>query len=260
MPARLSSILLALSLPCGALSADVKSPATPPGDPLTPKTRVLKAGAVVLQTNNPLEPMNVYLNGFHPIKKDPSHQLVAHHFCSQVNEDFAQCALFDGNTRTANLTGIEYIISEKLYKTLPEAERQYWHPHNFEILSGQLVAPGLPRVAEHALMKSKMNSYGKTWHVWNTGVPGKPGDALPLGEPALAWSFNRLGEEAAGLVEGRDKALGVDTAAIRASRADLTPLARPQGGVDALVGQFPRPTRPLPGVVDSNPRSAPTKP
>ena len=31
-------------------------------------------------------------------------------------------------------------------------------------------------------MKGKMNSYGKTWHVWNTGFyKGKPGDMLPLG-------------------------------------------------------------------------------
>ncbi len=112
----------------------------------------------MLQTDSPLDPMNVYLVGFHPMKDDPSHQMEAHHFCNQVNEDLAQCALFDGNTRDANLNGIEYIISERLFEQLPAAEKQYWHPHNGEILSGQLVAPGLPEQADHALMKSKMNS------------------------------------------------------------------------------------------------------
>jgi hypothetical protein len=51
----------------------------------------------------------------------------SHHYCDQVNEDFAQCALYDGNTAEARLHG-EYIISEKLYATLPADERPYWHP------------------------------------------------------------------------------------------------------------------------------------
>lgn len=54
--------------------------------------------------------MNVYLVGLHPMKDHPEHQMEAHHFCRQVNEDFAQCTLFDGNTKDANLNGIEYII------------------------------------------------------------------------------------------------------------------------------------------------------
>lgn len=40
--------------------------------------------------------------------------------------------------------GLEYIISEKLYNTLPTDEKAYWHPLNYEILSGQLRRPGLP--------------------------------------------------------------------------------------------------------------------
>lgn len=88
-----------------------------------------------------------------------------------MNGDFAQCILFDGNGPEARLTGIEYIISEKLFQNLPEEEQQYWHPHNFEILSGQLVAPAIPEIAEHELMLLKMNSYGKTWHVWDTSGP-----------------------------------------------------------------------------------------
>ncbi len=35
----------------------------------------------------------------------------AHHYCRVVNDDLLQCVLFDGNTRDANLIGIEYIIS-----------------------------------------------------------------------------------------------------------------------------------------------------
>ena len=181
------------------------------------------------------------------MKAEPAHQFEAHHFCRQVNEDFMQCALYDGNTADANLTGIEYIVSERLFEELPAEEKPYWHPHNGEILSGQLVAPGLPTAAEHELMRGKINSYGKTWHTWDTGHGAAA--SLPLGEPKLAWSFNRLGKARERLVEARDRRMGIDTEERRVARQDLVPLARPQSGVDTLKGRFGDDTRPIPGVV-----------
>jgi hypothetical protein len=222
----------------------------PPGEAKSAKTRVLEAGASILQSAAPLRGYDIYLVGFHPMKERPDQQMEAHHYCRQANEDFAQCVLFDGNTSTANMNGVEYIISEKLFTTLPAEEKQLWHPHNGEILSGQLVAPGLPLGAEHELMKKKMNSYGKTWHMWNTGHAGKSGDKLPLGSPMLAWSFNRDGEMQPGLLEARDRRVKIDSSTHRKNRADLAPLARPQMGVDELKGKFGRQTRDIPGVVD----------
>ena len=222
----------------------------PAGDAKTPKTKMLEAGARLLQSSFPLKPFDIYLVGFHPMKDSPEDQMEAHHYCHQVNEDFAQCVLFDSNTKDANLNGIEYIISEKVFTALPEEEKKYWHPHNGEILSGQLVAPGIPDVAEKALMKQKMNSYGKTWHVWNTGFEGKRGDNLPLGEPMLGWSFSRDGEAAPGLVKKRDRNMRINSAEKRKQRADLKQFARPQSGVDDLKGRFGRPTQDIPGVVD----------
>src|SRR5690606_20797706 len=108
----------------------------------------------------------------------------------QVDEDFAQCVLYDGDTEDARLHGIEYIVSARLYETLPPEEKAYWHPHNYEILSGTLVLPGLPEPVEREALESKVNSYGKTWHVWMTGVHGRTPDPLPYGPPRLAWSFN----------------------------------------------------------------------
>lgn len=229
--------------------AQTRSPAVPGGEK-TSETKALELGARVLQGNSPLAPMDVYLVGFHPMKKQPEHQMEAHHYCHQLNEDFAQCALFDGNGRDARLNGIEYIVSEKLFESLPEAEKANWHPHNGEILSGQLVAPGIPAVAEKRLMRQKMNSYGKTWHVWNTGMTGQGGDSLPLGEPMLGWSFSRDGEAMPAMVEQRDRWMKIDGAEKRRERAELQPLARPQAGVDDLKGAFGRPTRDIPGVVD----------
>jgi Protein of unknown function (DUF1264) len=248
MPMLLLTVILA-----GCIGSGETGPAAQPaGQPQTATTTVLEAGAVALQRDAPPDALDIYLIGFHPIKNNPRHQTEAHHFCRQVNEDFAQCALFDGNTAGANLTGIEYIISEQLFATLPKAEKQYWHPHNGEILSGQLVAPGLPQVAEKELMRSKMNSYGKTWHTWNTSHGGVAGDPLPLGQPVLAWSFNRFGEADPALVAARDQRMGIDSDQLRQQRQDLVPLARPQAGADALKDAFDRPTRPIPGVVDQS--------
>jgi hypothetical protein len=237
----------------------------PPGAPKTGTTRVLEAGAKVLQTNSPLGPMDVYLVGFHAMKDDPRHQMEAHHFCHQVNEDFAQCVIFDGNTTTANLTGIEYIISETLFERLPEGERKYWHPHNYEILSGTLTAPGIPAIAEKKLMESKMNSYGKTWHVWSTAGVAAHSDMLPFGDAMLAWSFNRDGEAAPRLVERAEERMGIKTGEKRRERGDLFPLAHAQEGVDALKGKFGRTTADIPGVVDkerasSSPAATPRSP
>jgi hypothetical protein len=250
------SVLLTCALTVWSQADDRELQVESQGAEKSPTTKMLEMGAKVLQTEAPLNDMDIYLVGFHPMKEDPAHQMEAHHFCHQVNEDFAQCVLFDGNTKAANLTGIEYIISENLFTSLPQEEQQYWHPHNYEILSGQLVAPGIPEVAEKALMTSKMNSYDKTWHVWNTGSMGAGADKLPLGKPMLAWSFNRDGEAKPGLVERRDEKLDINTNELRKNRQDLVPFAQPQAGVDALKQQFSGPLHPLPGVVE---KAAPVK-
>ncbi len=232
-------------------------PATePPGRPESPVTSALEAGAVALQSNAPVGRFDIHLVGFHPMKEDPNHQMTAHHFCRQVNEDFAQCVLFDSGEADGNLNGVEYIISEKLFASLPAAERAFWHPHNGEILSGQLIAPGIPQAAEHELMRRKINSYGKTWHTWKSTHGTAAGDALPMGPAMLAWSFSREGEADPALVQHRDRALDVATAERREARADLRAFARPQEGVDALKGRFPRPTKEILGVADvADPRA-----
>lgn len=262
---RFASVLCLTSLACGAsspvLAQEASQPKTAPvGETKTAKVRTLEAGAKVLQSNAPVKGFNIYLVGFHPMKDHPEQQMEAHHYCHQMNQDFAQCVLFDSNTKAANMNGVEYIISEKIFETLPEQEKKYWHPHNGEILSGQLMAPGIPKIAEKSLMKAKMNSYGKTWHFWNTGHEDHASDKLPLGEPMLAWSFNRDGEDMPGLLEKRDKKMDQNTVKTRKDRADLQSMAQPQSGVDDLKGKFGRSTQDIPGVVDKKAAAAPGEP
>jgi hypothetical protein len=236
---------------CGGGDTRTAPEPTAPGAHRTAMTAALETGANALQANAPVEQISMYLVGFHPSKAQPHIQMESHHYCDQVNEDFAQCVLYDGNTDAARLHGVEYIISETLYSTLPADEQSYWHPHNFEILSGQLRMPGLPDAAEGAALKRKINSYGKTWHFWKTGVLGHRGDALPLGPPHLAWSFNRDGEARPGLVEARDARMDLDTAKARRDRAGWASLARPQTGVTAIAERFPSADGAPAGVADS---------
>jgi hypothetical protein len=235
---------------CGGGNSGPQGSESVPGAAQKPATAALESGANLMQAKAPVEKIAMYLNGFHVSKDDPEMQMEAHHYCNQVNEELAQCVLFDGNTAEARLTGIEYIISERLYGTLPAEEKAYWHPHNYEILSGQLRMPGLPDALEKQALKTKMNSYGKTWHTWMAGAHNRQADPLPYGPPVLQWSMNRDGEAAAALVDARDERFGFDPVDTRQQRHDLVLLSRPQAGVNVLAGRFPGAT-PLPGVTDN---------
>lgn len=230
-------------------------PTHPPGREATLKAGLLEKGADWLQDAAPVKQFDVYVVGFHCARHEPAMQMEAHHFCQQVNQDFLQCIIFDGNTKAANLIGIEYIISERLFGTLPEEEKPYWHPHNYEVFSGQLVAPGLPRAAETELMRMLVNSYGKSWHTWHSGRHDRgaeSGDSLPLGEPRLMWSFNRDGEADEAMKRHRDEAMEIDVVQNRRTRQEMVPQARPQHGVDTLKGAFSDAAEaPPPGVQDA---------
>ncbi|BBL74853.1 OBAP family protein [Methylomagnum ishizawai] len=231
-----------------------RSPAPPPPPAVqAPGQDISAPPAAALPVRPPLRGLDTYMAGFHAAKDNPALQTEAHHYCHQMNEEFSQCVLFDGAGDQAHLIGIEYIISERLFDALPETERGYWHPHNYEILSGQLMVPGMPEIAEMALLSGKLNSYGKTWHLWNAAPFGLPPDALPVGPPMLEWSFNHDGEALPGLVEQRDRRMGVDNSQERSKRAQLVSSARPQVGVEALKGKFVGATNPIPGVSERKP-------
>lgn len=214
----------------------------------------LELGSRLLQRRGPLDNFHLYLVGFHPMRDDPRAQIEAHHYCRIIDEDLVQCIMFDGSGPDARLIGVEYIVSERLYAELPADERARWHPHNYEILSGELVAPGLPPAIEKLLMRRLLNGYGKTWHTWMTSGTGAH-HSLPTGAPCLAWSFNRDREIDPALAHRRDARLGVSTDARRLQRATLAAHAHPQHGVDVLAGRFAGELGGRPdGVAEAEPR------
>lgn len=211
-------VLVAAALLAACGDRDTGSNVTAPGAPESARTKALEAGAAVLQEKPPIAAINAYLDGFHFYNGSPKAQMEAHHYCSILNEDVTQCVIFDGNQADAKIMGVEYIISAKLFGTLSPKEKALWHSHVHEVKSGQLVAPGIPDLAEKALMEKLIDTYGKTWHTWHTDAD-KP---LPLGVPQLMMGATAEGQIASALVTARDKRFGIDSAARRKQREDIS--------------------------------------
>jgi hypothetical protein len=95
-----------------------------------------------------------------------------------------QCIIYDSDQPGARLIGIEYVISERLFETLPMEERHFWHSHKHEVASGLLcamavaspagaaaklasnyvpgVAAGMPDEVEKGPLSQLYKTYGKT--------------------------------------------------------------------------------------------------
>lgn len=104
------------------------------------------------------------------------------------------------------------MITPRLYETLPQEERKYWHSHVFEVKSGMLIMPQgiLPEAAWEAVENKEMEQvvelYGKVYHLWQVDR----GDKLPMGEPQLMTSYTKDGQLDFEEVRKRDKKFGVD--------------------------------------------------
>jgi len=208
-------LLAALTSACGEHKSG--SNVAAPGAEETTKTRLLEAGASAMQEKVPLQSLDAYMNGFHFYSGNMAGQMEAHHFCGHLNEDVIQCVIYDGNDKNAKIMGVEYIVSAKLFAGLPESEKRLWHSHVHEVRSGQLIAPGIPEIAEREFMEKIAGTYGKTWHTWHTDE----NLALPLGAPMLMMGFTADGQASEDMVADRDRRFHVSSAEKRQKRADI---------------------------------------
>jgi hypothetical protein len=216
------ALAITMTLAAGALLAgcggsNTASNVEAPGADTGAKTAALDKGAAALQDKPPIEALNAYLDGFHFYSGNLKAQMEAHHYCAVLNEELIQCVIYDGNTRAAKIMGVEYIVSERLFQTLPPQEKALWHSHVHEVKSGQLIAPGIPQVAEHALMQKLVGTYGKTFHTWHTDLQKE----LPIGVPQLMMGFTADGQIDPAMVAERDKRFGVDSMEKRKQREDI---------------------------------------
>ncbi len=184
------------------------------GHPL--KHRLLDLASGAIQTKYPVDAMSTYLNGFHMYADEMGRQVEASHFCIHLRHDLHQCVIFDRNAPDARLIGIEYIVSEERFRGLPDDEKRLWHSHHYEVKSGELVAPGIPDLAEHAYFSDLVTTYGKTFHTWQYDR-----DDFPYGIPQLMMGLTEDGQINEALVQDRDRRLGVSIAHKRQHRADI---------------------------------------
>ena len=211
------TLVIAIGVGLTGCGGDSPSNVAAPGAATTAKTQILEAGAEALQDHRPIEAIDAYLDGFHFYSGRPDQQMEAHHYCTNLNEETTQCVIYDGNVADAKLMGIEYIVSERLFEALPDAEKALWHSHVYEVKSGQLIAPGIPEIAERELMEKLVGTYGKTWHTWHTDM----GHELPLGPPQLMMGFTGDGQADPALIAARDSRFGVDSAERKNRRGDI---------------------------------------
>lgn len=138
---------------------------------------------------SPVEELRLHLVGVHVIKEASDRQYVAHHYCQQLREDLIQCAVFDSGELGARLIDVEYVVPDDVYRSFSAEEQQYWHPHDYEVDSGLLRAPGLPAEQERELLDTIRSTRGRTWNLW-----ASRDNPLPLGKPNLAWSITGPGQ------------------------------------------------------------------
>jgi hypothetical protein len=125
--------------------------------------------------------------GVHLLKDLPERSAVAYHYCKDLNSDLSQCVLYDGTGPEAHLIGVEYLISDALYRKLPAEERTYWHDHRHEIDAGLLRSLTQSGGEEKQTLAKIRPLWGKVYHTWVSGSD------YPRGPARLFWSVT--GEE-----------------------------------------------------------------
>ncbi|GAA5963771.1 hypothetical protein JCM3765_006846 [Sporobolomyces pararoseus] len=165
---------------------------------------------------------NAGMMSFAPINAIHQHHrsrvVTAHHFCSCAPQHekgtVRQCVIYDSDKADARLIGIEYVISEEIFDSLPKEEQKYWHSHKFEVESGMLclrskdfVPTMAADLAEQNAMKELHKTYGKTIHTW--AIDTSP--SLPLGPPNLMMSFTDSSQVSDSVISRLEQTQGIDT-------------------------------------------------
>jgi len=194
-----------------------------PGDPITWKSTAGETVAEVIQSHTPVKEFRTHLSAIVCPCTELKKQFPVHMYVSHVNEDVMQAIIMDSDERDARLIGVEYIITEKIFKQMPQDERKFWHSHEYEARSGLLVAPRLPWSAEYKLIKDLQPTYGKSFYFWDKD------HALPDGVPQLLVAPTSDEMVRTDVVHERDRVLGISTEKEREYRKHLAPVRTREG-------------------------------
>lgn len=120
-----------------------------------------------------------HLNAIRHVFDDPS--LRVEHFCKPNDKIMMVCQLYDGDSANATLIGIEYIITQQQYDSLPGREKPYWHAHREEFRRDRAdpMMPELSPEQTQAEMAKMLPTWGKVIITWN------PNDDIPSFPPQV---------------------------------------------------------------------------
>jgi Protein of unknown function (DUF1264) len=128
-----------------------------------------------------------HLNAVRHIFDDPS--LRVEHFCKPHDRIMMVCQLYDSNSANATLIGIEYIITQEQYDSLPNREKPYWHAHREEF-SPTRADPRMPELSPdqaRAEMAKMLSTWGKVIITWvpNDDMPSFPPQVQLVDHPFM---------------------------------------------------------------------------
>jgi Protein of unknown function (DUF1264) len=120
-----------------------------------------------------------HLNAVRHVFDDPS--LRVEHFCKPNDKIMMVCQLYDSNSANATLIGIEYIITQQQYDSLPDREKPYWHAHREEFAPNRAdpMMPELSPEQAQAEIAKMLSTWGKVIITWI------PGDDMPSFPPQV---------------------------------------------------------------------------
>ncbi|GAV70184.1 DUF1264 domain-containing protein, partial [Cephalotus follicularis] len=199
-----------------------------PGEPTKTGITLLETATSAIQGFGPVNKIHQHLCAFHFYGHDMTRQVEAHHFCGHQNEEMRQCLIYDSPEADARLIGLEYIVSENLFLTLPDEETRLWHSHEYEVKSGVLFMPGVPGPIRRKDLDKVCKTYGKVYHFWQVDR----GDSLPLGLPQVMMALTRDGQLYEHLAKDVEKLYGVSLEKERQSRAYMS---GPEHGIHPLA-------------------------
>ncbi|KAK4361252.1 hypothetical protein RND71_020204 [Anisodus tanguticus] len=132
----------------------------------------------------------------------------------------AQC--LQENQMMQSPAWVEYIISDRIFETLPAEEQKLWHSHEYERWS---------KSQNLIILLELMASFGAPGKFFKSNflhdienvILGGSGDMLPLGAPALMMSPQavNLGMVAPELVKKRDERYGISSKDLEITRVDI---------------------------------------
>jgi hypothetical protein len=118
--------------------------------------------------------------GAHCLRERAGSAGVSHHDCGPLNNAVSHYLLYDGPDPDARLIGVEYLVSDEVYRRMPAEEKLYWHAHECEGDAGLLSSPRSRRSDAKATRVEVGTLWGKVYRTWVSGGDYPRGPSQPF--------------------------------------------------------------------------------